>query len=98
MNAPTSDSTNLGIAIGTPVAVLSLALVVLLLWFVRFQRQSRAKIRQLQERLDLNGSPQQTVPYEMSAQAKLEIGEESSHELPENEVGRRHKLLMGSTN
>lgn len=99
MTVPTSNSTNLGVAIGTPVAVLSSALLILLLWFIRSQRHSNAKIRQLQAQLDLNGSPQHTIPYEVSAtERKLEMSGESTHELPEDGVGRRQELSTGFTN
>lgn len=98
MTVPTSNSTNLGVAIGIPVAVLSSALLILLLWFIRFQRHSHVKIKQLQAQLDLNGSSQQTVPYEVSAiERKLEMSGESAHELPEDGVGRRQELSTGLT-
>lgn len=39
------------------------------------------------------------IPYEVSGtERKFEMSGESSHELPENGVGRRHELFTGSTN
>lgn len=91
-SVPKSNNTNIGAAVGAPVAVVSTAFIVLLLWFLRYRRRTNAKLKDLQEELAAReqyiAKAQQLpgqLPFmaEMSAKERThELGAGASHELP----------------
>lgn len=92
VSTPKSNNVNVGAAVGAPVAVVSVAFIILVVWFIRYRRRTNMKLRELQERLEIREQyiekgtqlPGQ-IPniVEMSAaEQRVEMGAGGSHELP----------------
>lgn len=91
-STPKSNNTKIGAAVGAPLAVVSVAFIVLLVWFLGYRRRTKVKLMELQEQLaaseryaEKEQQLQNQIPVivEMSAaERRLEMGAGGSHELP----------------
>lgn len=92
VSTPKSNNINVGAAVGAPIAVVSVAFIILVVWFIRYRRHTNMKLRELQEQLAVREQyiekgtqlPGQ-IPniVEMSAvERRAEMGAGGSHELP----------------
>lgn len=94
-SVPKSNKTNIGAAVGAPVAVVSVAFIVLLLWFLRYRRRTNAKLRELQEQLTVREFHTDKTP-QLSGQLPILHEMNAIERTPEMGGGERHELPLGS--
>lgn len=94
-SVPKSNNTNIGAAVGAPVAVVSVAFIVLLLWFLRYRRRTNVKLKELQEQLTVREFYAEKTP-QLPGQLSNLHEMNATERMPEMGGGERHELPLGS--